>query len=65
MDNYKYKLQLISDETIITHEFSGFVTVDRLLLHLRDFLCGCSWSEDNVNEILRLKDEDDEACDNN
>ena len=64
MDNYKYKLQLISDETTITHEFSGFVTGDRLLLHLRDFLCGCSWSENNINEILRLED-DYEACNNN
>lgn len=58
MDNYKYKLQLTNDDSTITHEFPADITVDRLLLHLRDFLCGCSWSENILNDILRLEDEE-------
>lgn len=56
-NNYRYKLQLTNDDTIITHEFSADIDVDRLLLHLRDFLCGCSWSEKVLNRILKLEEE--------
>lgn len=56
-NNYRYKLQYICNDTTITHEFSAVIDVDRLLLHLRDFLCGCSWSEKGLNRILRLEEE--------
>jgi len=55
--DYKYKLQYIYNGAAVTHEFPADITADRLLLYLRDFLCGCSWSETIVKDILRLEDE--------
>ena len=64
MDNYKYKLQYVCDNKTVTHEFNANITTDDLTYNLRDFLCGCSWREKAVNEMLRLED-DYEACNNN
>lgn len=52
---YKYKLQLIDDEDIITSEFSAHITVEDLILKLRDFLCAAGWGEEKVKEMLNLE----------
>ena len=58
MNNYTYKLQYIYDETTITHEFPADIDEGRFLLYLRDFLCGCSWTDEQVKRMLNLEDEE-------
>lgn len=56
MDNvkntYKYKLQYLDGESIITHEFPADIDITELKYHLRDFLVGCSWAEKTIEELL-------------
>lgn len=52
MENYKYKLQLIDNEDILTYEFPGDIDIEKMRTHLRDFLCGAGWSEKQVSLIL-------------
>lgn len=56
MNNYTYKLQYICDGTTITHEFPADIDGDRFLMYLRDFLCGCSWTDGQVKRMLNLED---------
>ena len=52
MENYKYNLQLIDNEDILTYEFPGDMDIEKMRTHLRDFLCGAGWFEKQVNLIL-------------
>lgn len=51
-ENYKYKLQYVEDDKIITHEFNADIGANELAHNLRDFLCGCSWAENIVKEYI-------------
>lgn len=55
MNNYKYKLQHIDGRDVITHEFPADIGAETLIRHLRDFLCACSWSEEQVKDILNME----------
>lgn len=55
--DYKYKFQYIYGDKIVTHAFSADIEINDLIYYLRDFLCGCSWSEDIVNNMLNLGEE--------
>ena len=56
INNYKYKLQYFCDGTTVTHEFPADIGADELIWKLRDFLCGCSWSENVLKDVLNLED---------
>ena len=58
--NYYYELKYVNGDESLTFKFPASIDVWDLTLKLRDFLCGCSWSEDVVKSILRLEDEDKE-----
>ena len=58
MDEYKYKLSHINGSEVLTYEFPVDISADKLTYYLRDFLCGCSWSEEVVRRILRLEEDD-------
>ena len=58
-DNYKYKLQYICDDKILTYEFNADVGADGLREHLRDFLCGCSWFESTIENSILNNDEEE------
>ena len=61
MDNYYYKLQYTNGNETVTHEFPADIGAEKLIYYLRDFLCGCSWSEDVVKDsILRFDDDTEE-----
>lgn len=51
-ENYRYKLQYVCDDKTVTHEFNADIGTDDLAYNLRDFLCGCSWSEKAVKEMI-------------
>ena len=55
MTNYKYILTYIDGDKKVTHEFPAAITIHELADNLRNFLCGCSWSEDMLEEILRCE----------
>lgn len=44
MDNYKYKLQYIDNNSVLTKEFSADLNIDELKMELLLFLRGCSWT---------------------
>lgn len=52
MDNYKYKLQYIDGDDIITYEFPADIDIYTLSEYLRNFLISCSWNEDVIDSIL-------------
>ena len=51
-ENYRYKLQYVDGDKIVTHEFNADIGADDLAYNIRDFLCGCSWSEKVVKEMI-------------
>ena len=55
-ENYRYKLQYVCDDKTVTHEFSADIGADALADNIRDFLCGCSWSENVLKDVLNLED---------
>ena len=57
ISNYKYYFVYIDDDKRVTSEFSASICMDDLMENLRDFLCGCGWSEDKLKEYIRLEDE--------
>nr|DAN37748.1 MAG TPA: hypothetical protein [Caudoviricetes sp.] len=57
VNNYKYKLQYFCDGATVTHEFPADVYTEELMWKLRDFLCGCSWTEEALKDILKLEEE--------
>ena len=59
MGDYKYKLQYTNGEEVITHEFPADIDGWHLAIMLRDFLCGCSWSDEQVKSIINLDEEED------
>lgn len=56
MDKYFYKLQHVDGESVITHEFPADIDTEKLVYHLKDFLVACSWSEEQVENMLNLED---------
>lgn len=63
-DNY-YQLKYKCGDYTCEVKFLSLIDGDTLVHNLRDFLAGCSWSEDCIKGILRLEDEDDIEEDNN
>ena len=57
INNYKYELKYTNGDTTVTHEFPAGRGSWELVQELRDFLCGCSWSEDAVKDMLKLEEE--------
>ena len=60
MDNYKYKLQYINNDSVLTKEFSADLNIDELKMELMLFLRGCSWTdkqtaflEDDLEEAIK------------
>lgn len=45
MENYKYILQYINDNSVLTKEFSADINIDELKMELMLFLRGCSWTD--------------------
>lgn len=56
LEDYKYRLQYFHKGVEVTHEFPAGISAERLVLELRNFLCGCSWGEDTVKEMLNLEE---------
>lgn len=54
LDKYYYELKYVDGDKTITHTFSAEIDGTELTNNLRDFLCGCSWSEKQVNNMLGL-----------
>lgn len=51
-NDFRYVLQFKNGDSLVTHSFSADVDIDKMRDHLRDFLCGTSWFEEQVNKIL-------------
>ena len=45
MTDYKYKLQYIDNNSVLTKEFSADLNIDELKMELMLFLRGCSWTD--------------------
>lgn len=45
MQKYKYILQYINDNSVLTKEFSADINIDELKMELILFLRGCSWTD--------------------
>ena len=58
-EDYKYELKYIDEDKRITHEFNADIDVTGMAENLRDFLCGCSWSEKQANNIVGFMGEDE------
>lgn len=52
MDNYYYELKYVDDNHEIVHRFPADITLPQLADYLKDFLKGCSWYEEQVNELI-------------
>jgi len=59
MENYYYELKYVNGKETIVHKFPADLDIYELGLQLVDFLRGCSWTDNMVRSILRLKEEDD------
>ena len=57
-NEYYYKLQYVDGDKVVTHQFPADIGGYELMNNLRDFLCGCSWTEDSVKEILNIGEEE-------
>lgn len=58
ISNYKYLFVYIDDDKRVTSEFSASICIDTLMRNIRDFLCGCSWGEKQVNEYIKLEEDE-------
>lgn len=58
MTDYKYKLQYIDNNTVLTKEFSADINLDDLKNELMLFLRGCSWTE---NQTAFLEEDPEES----
>jgi hypothetical protein len=56
ISKYKYLFVYIDEDKRVSSEFSAFINMEDLMENIRDFLCGCSWSEEKVNEYIKLED---------
>lgn len=54
-DYYELKYKCGNYESCV--KFCSLIGGDQLVRNLRDFLAGCSWSDEQLNEILRLEDD--------
>lgn len=52
MDNYKYKLSYIDNDTVVDYDFNAEVDVTEMAEHLRRFLAACSWSPVLIDRII-------------
>jgi hypothetical protein len=57
MDKYFYKLQYTNNNETLTYEFPADIGGYELVYNLRNFLCGCSWTEEQVKSMLKLEEE--------
>ena len=57
MTDYKYKLQYINNDSVLTKEFSADLNLDDLKMELMLFLRGCSWTE---NQTAFLEEDPEE-----
>ena len=55
INDYKYKLQYFNGAETVTFEFPADVNTEELMWKLRHFLCGCSWTEQALKNILNLE----------
>lgn len=58
MDNYKYILKCINDNSVLTKEFSADLDLDELKMELMFFLRGCSWTD---KQTAFLEEDPEEA----
>lgn len=52
MNNYYYEFKYVDGEHTIWHKFPADIDMDKLADYLKDFLKGCSWSEEQVDELI-------------
>ena len=57
MSEYKYKLQYTNGDETLTYEFPADIGAWELVHNLRNFLCGCSWTDEQVKDMLKLEEE--------
>lgn len=57
-DNDYYELRYKCDDYTCVIKFSSLIDGDELRNNLKDFLRGCSWSEDCVKSIFNESEED-------
>lgn len=50
--NYYYELRYVDDDTEISYKFNAELNKDELADHLRYFLKSCSWTEEQVDELI-------------
>ena len=55
---YEYRLTYVDGDKERTHIFSAFVSGSEMISNLRHFLLACEWSENSINNILRLNDDE-------
>lgn len=52
MDNYYYELKYVDGDHEVIHRFPAEIDKTTLADNLKDFLKGCSWYEEQVNELI-------------
>lgn len=55
---YEYRFTYVDGDKERTHIFSALTTGEELKENLRHFLLACEWSENSINNILRLDDDE-------
>lgn len=52
MNNYYYELRYIDNDTEINYKFDADLDLTKLADHLKYFLKACSWTEEQVDELI-------------
>ena len=55
---YEYRLTYIDGDKERTHIFSALIDSEEMKQNLRHFLLACEWSNNGINKILRLNDDE-------
>lgn len=51
-ENYYYELKYVDGDHEVIHRFPAEIDKTTLADNLKDFLKGCSWYEEQVNELI-------------
>lgn len=52
MKDYYYELKYVYGSHEIVHKFPANIDLPTLADYLKDFLKGCSWTEEQVNRLI-------------
>lgn len=51
-ENYYYELKYVDGEHTVVHKFPAEIDTTTLADYLKDFLRGCSWFDEQVDELI-------------